>query len=528
MISLPSSSLARRFTSALILAAAALGVAPTSALAEASDKPNVLFIAVDDLKPLIGSFGDEHAVTPNMDRLAAQGTAFLNAHCQQAVCAPSRVSLLLGLRPDTTKVWDLKTPFRPILPDVVTLPQRFKQAGYDVVGMGKIYDPRSAGGRKSMDEVSWTQPFINVEAPANQTFSYLNPETVAHIEKARAEMDKLPKGYDKQLKAVFPNGKPSVDAADVPDNAYHDGAMTDLAIERLSGYAENGKPFFLAVGFKKPHLPFNAPQKYWDLYDRAALPMAEVTQAPEGAPDFAAQPGWELRTNYDAPKDGPISEAQQRELIHGYYAATSYIDAQVGRLLDTLEAQGLDDNTIVVLWGDHGWHLGDHDIWCKHTNYEQATRSPLIIAAPGVGVAGGKSGSPVELVDVYPTLLDLAGLEPAGELHGTTLRPILDDAAVSVKDIAISQYPRGGGKSQRMGYAFRSDRYRLVQWYMMDMDAGERGDELLATELYDYEADPLETRNLADDPAYAEVRTIMEAHAAAYFESQASVAAASR
>lgn len=480
-----------------------------------TEKPNVLFIAIDDLKPLINSFGDENAITPNMDRLAANGTAFLNAHCQQAVCAPSRVSLLLGLRPDTTKVWDLKTQFRPILPDVVTLPQRFVNAGYTTVGMGKIYDPRSAGGRKHMDKASWSEPFINIDSPADQTMSYLNPNTVAHIEKVKSETDKMPKNYEKRLKLIFPDGKPSTDRADVPDNAYHDGAMADQAIERLGGFAESGESFFLAVGFKKPHLPFNAPEKYWQMYDREALPMAEFTDAPEGAPDYAPQPGWELR-NYDVVDDGPIPMAKQRELIHGYYAATSYIDAQVGRLLDALDQQGLADDTIVVLWGDHGWHLGDHDIWCKHTNYEQATRSPLIISAPGVGQAGAKSHAPVEFVDVYPTLLDLAGLEPQGELHGVSLRPIMDDPEASVKAFAVSQYPRGGGNKQRMGYAFRTERYRLVQWIMFDMDAGEAEGERLATELYDYEKDPLETKNLADDPAYAEIRAMMEAHADAF------------
>ncbi|MEO0514908.1 MAG: sulfatase [Planctomycetota bacterium] len=487
-----------------------------SAADQAASPPNVLFIAVDDLKPLIGAFGDEHAVTPHMDRLAARGIAFLNAHCQQAVCAPSRVSLLTGLRPDTTKVWDLKTQFRAALPDVVTLPQRFKQAGYDAVGMGMIYDPRSAGGRNKMDEASWSEPFHNIDAPASRTFSYLNPQTVATIEARRAEITDMPKRYDLQLKAIFPDGKPSTDRADVPDNAYHDGAMTDVAVERLGEYRDNGKPFFLAVGFKKPHLPFNAPEQYWQLYDRDALPVAEYTQAPEGAPDFATQPGWELRTNYDAPREGEISMAKQRELIHGYYAATSYIDAQVGRLLDALEANGQNDNTIVVLWGDHGWHLGDHDIWCKHTNYEQATRSPLIVAAPGIGRAGTKSLAPVEFVDIYPTLLDLASLEAAGELHGVSLRPIMDDPSVWVKDIAVSQYPRGGGKNAWMGYAFRSDRYRLVQWYAMNAKKGDTQGPLAASELYDYETDPLETRNLIDDPAYAEVRADMEVKAERY------------
>ena len=394
-----------------LLAAAALAaplLAPASAAAQ-PDRPNVLFIAVDDLKPAIGAFGDAAAVTPNIDALSARGTVFLNAHCQQAVCGPSRVSLLTGLRPDTTKVWDLKTEMRDELPGVVTLPQAFKNAGYASVGMGKIYDPRSAGGRRSMDRASWSEPFVQVDAPADDTYGYRDPEVVGRVEAMKAAGD-LPRGYNKQLKIVFPDGKPATDAADVPDEAYFDGALTEVAKERLSGFAGSGEPFFLAVGFKKPHLPFNAPQRYWDLYEREAFELAGVTSAPAGAPEWAPQPGWELRSNYDVPADGPISEDKQRELIHGYYAATSYIDAQVGELVEALDAEGLAENTIVVLWGDHGWHLGDHDIWCKHTNYEQSTRSPLLFVAPGIDGQPAENASPVEFVDVYPTLLDLAGI----------------------------------------------------------------------------------------------------------------------
>lgn len=501
-------------TPRLLAAALAASVLTTPApLASAAppERPNVLFIAVDDLKPAIGVFGDPMAVTPNIDALAARGTVFLNAHCQQAVCAPSRVSLLTGLRPDTTEVWDLKTEMRAALPDVVTLPQAFKNAGYASVGMGKIFDPRSAGGRKSMDAISWSEPFVHVNAPADETYSYRDPAVIARIEQVRASTE-MPRGYNKQLELIFPEGKPSVDAADVSDETYFDGAMTEVAKERLSGFADSGESFFLAVGFKKPHLPFNAPQIYWDLHDRAAFPLPSVTTAPEGAPDFATQPGWELRSNYDAPAEGPISEDQQRELIHGYYAATSYIDAQVGELMETLDAEGLADNTIVVLWGDHGWHLGDHAMWCKHTNYEQATRSPLLFVVPGIDAPPATNASPVEFVDVYPTLLDLAGIPldeshgHSGDLHGTSLRPILTSSADRVKDVAVSQYPRGGGKNVFMGYAYRTDRHRLVRWRAREhRNQHPVGGAVESVELYDYQEDPLETRNLAADPAYADV-----------------------
>jgi arylsulfatase A-like enzyme len=505
----------------LTATAAVLTLARPGFAADAS-QPNVLFIAVDDLKPNIGAFGDELARTPHLDRLADRGTAFVNAHCQQAVCAPSRVSLLLGLRPDTTRIWDLKTHFRPILPDVVTLPERFKQAGYASVGMGKIYDPRSAGGRISMDRESWSEDFIRVGSPADETFSYLDPEVVQHITDLRAAGE-LRGGYHQQLKTAFPEGRPATERADVADEAYHDGAMTEVAKQRLGGFARSGEPFFLAVGYKKPHLPFNAPAKYWDLYDPHHFQLAAFTQAPQGAPQWATQPGWELRNHYEAPKEGPISEAMQRDLIHGYYACTSYIDAQVGELLAKLDETGLAENTLVVLWGDHGFHLGDHDMWCKHSNFEQATRSPLIIFDPRIEHATNRNASPVEFVDIYPTLLDLAGLEPApgSELHGTSLKPILTGAADRVKDVAVSQYPRGVGDNAKMGYAFRCDRYRLVRWRDQDTrGAGELTGPVVALELYDYQQDPLETRNLADDPGYADVLADLQAKADAFRERQ--------
>lgn len=465
---------------------------------------NVLFIAVDDLKPSIGAFGDLFAVTPHLDRLADRGTAFINAHCQQAVCSPSRISVLTGLRPDTTKVWDLQTAFRKHLPDTITLPQRFNRAGYETIGMGKIYHAGSAGAWQEMDLPSWSQPFMNIPDPAGATDGYLNPEVVAQINRRIATHPNLPENTKERREIFFPNKRPPTDRADVPDEAYQDGAVTLAAIEQLHGLAQGEKPFFLAVGYLKPHLPFNAPEKYWQLYDRASVPLAEYTQAADGAPAFAGQPGWELRNAYNAPETGPISEAMQRELIHGYYAATSYIDAQVGMLLDTLDEQGLADNTIIVLWGDHGFHLGDHDIWCKHTNYEQATRAPLIIVAPSVGSKGQSVASPVEFVDIYPTLLELAGLLAEGELHGVSLVPTMKDPQTAARDVAVSQYPRGNKNTPLMGYAYRSDRYRLVQWRAMDYKGGESTGPIVATELYDYGVDPLETRNLANDPAYAQ------------------------
>ncbi len=479
---------------------------------------NVLFIPVDDLKPAIAAFGDERAITPNLDRLAERGTIFTNAHCQQAVCAPSRVSMLTGLYADTTKVWDLRTKFRDHLPDVVTLPQTFKNNGYMSVGIGKVFDPRSTD--RGLDTRSWSEPYAQVQSPAQSTFGFREPNVIRQVEIAKTSPD-WPDGWKQQLRFAFPDGQPVTDAADVPDEAYEDGLVADVAGARLREFAASDEPFFFAVGFKKPHLPFNAPLKYWQLYDRDEFELATSRHAPEGAPEYASQPGWELRNGiYDVGGigfEGDLPDDLQRELIHGYYAATSFIDAQVGELLDTLDQTGLAETTIIVLWGDHGFHLGDHGMWCKHTNYEQATRSPLIIVDPR-HEGGIVNASPVELVDVFPTLVELADVEHEGTLHGDSLVPILTGEADAVSDFALSQFPRGGRDGEdKMGYAYRTDRYRLVRWRAQNSrELGEIDGPVVAVELYDYEADPLETRNLADDPAYADIRRDLEAMADAY------------
>ena len=500
----------------MVLAASALVlfIGPVSSAFAAENKPlNVLFIAVDDLKPMLGCYGDTQVHSPNIDRLAARGTVFLNAQCQQAVCAPSRASLLTGFRPDTTKVWDLKTRFRAALPNVVTLPQYFKQEGYESVGTGKIYDPRSAGGREKMDAISWSRPYIHPENLADETYGYRDPAFIKIIEEAKLKIKgNKGLGYENFLKVV---GKRPTDKADVSDEAYYDGAMAANSVQLIKELSQGDKPFFLAVGFKKPHLPFNAPQKYWDMYDPQQFRLAEFRDMPEGSPEFHYQPGWELR-NYKVPKKGPLPDDLQRELIHGYYSCVSYIDTQVGKLLDALDDAGVADNTVIVLWGDHGWHLGDHGIWCKHTNYEQAARSPLIFVSPQAGEKNNKSTSPVEFVDIYPTLCDLAGLPIPDGLHGVSLQPVMEDPSVIVKPTAVSQYHRRADGKHVMGYSHRDQRYRYIEWIEMDYHGGETSGPVVAKELYDYEKDPTETKSLVDDPAYAKVLSRMEKLAHAY------------
>ncbi|MFN7930060.1 MAG: sulfatase [Blastocatellia bacterium] len=448
---------------------------------QSSRKPNVLFIAVDDLRPEFSVYDANYIHSPNLDRLAKQGVTFDRAYCQQAVCSPSRSSLLTGTRPDTTKVWDLVTHFRAAIPDVVTLPQHFKNNGYFVQGMGKIYhggydDPQSWS-------VPWSRPkVVTYGLPVNET-----------RQKASQAASKQEQGGGDE------DGTrgPAFEGADVPDNTFHDGALAEMAIKALGDMAKKNQPFWLGVGFTKPHLPFVAPKKYWDLYDPAKIQLAPNPFRAKDAPEFAVLPGGELR-NYQGIPKAQIPDDLARQLKHGYYAAISYMDAQLGKVLDELERLKLRDNTIVILWGDHGWKLGEHGAWCKHSNVENDTHAPLIISAPGMKTAGKHSRSLVEFVDIYPTLAELAGLSLPTHLEGTSLGSVLRDPTKTVKTAAFSQYPRPNKGRPVMGYSMRTDRYRFTRWV-------ERNDhtKVVAVELYDHQTDPQENTNIANDPKNA-------------------------
>ena len=297
---------------------------------------------------------------------------------------------------------------------------------------------------------------------------------------------------------------------DVPDNTYDDGINADLAVQKIGELSKGNKPFFLAVGFKKPHLPFVAPKKYADLYQSSKLPLAEFQKMPAGAPSIGYQPSFELRNgSYRGYTKSPelLPEGKQRELVHGYYACVSYTDAQVGRLMEALEKNGILDQTIIVLWGDHGWHLGDNGMWCKHTNFEQATSVPLIVVRPGAP-GGGRCASPVEFLDIFPTLCEIAGLPKSQSLQGVSLAPLLQDPKGRVKEFAVSQYPRGGGEKETMGYTFRDDRYRYTRWVPKNEKTKTEFEEL-----YDYEKDQLETKSFLDDPQYTAILKTMRERA---------------
>ncbi len=469
----------------LAVVGAALAVGPLlggQAWAAAPKKRlNVLFFAVDDLRPELGCYGNKLIRSPNIDRLAARSLVFAHAYCQQAVCSPSRTSLLTGLRPDSTRVYDLVTHFRKTVPDVVTLPQHFKNHGYYCVGMGKIYH----GGLN--DPLSWSEPW---RRPQNVT-TYALPENQEIVKRRRREAQK--RGLRGKALSRAARG-PAYEAADVPDNTYHDGALAEMAIQALRRIKD--RPFFLAVGFIKPHLPFVSPLKYWRLYRREDFRLPSNPFPPKNAPRYALTNWGELRQYEGIPKSGPLSDEMTLTLRHAYYAAVSYMDAQVGKVLDELERLGLKDNTIVVLWGDHGWKLGEHGAWCKHTNFELDTNAPLILHVPGAPANGQKCDALVEFVDIYPTLCEAAGLPLPDHLEGTSLLPLTQNPNRPWKTAAFSQYPRG----KVMGYTMRTERYRFTLW----VDR-ENHDDVKAVELYDHQTDPDENVNVANNPEYRSV-----------------------
>lgn len=441
--------------------------------------PNILFIPVDDLRPELGCYGNEFIKSPNIDRLAQQGVTFTRAYCQQAVCNPSRASLLTGLRPDSIQVWDLYTNFRKNVPDVITLPQFFKQNGYTTVGLGKIFH------NDIPDSLSWTEkPHID-GFPFDPDAFYVNEENLQTQESKKQKMIAAGKSRIDQLGYWYIKAN-AIENAATDDDAYFDGAQTTLAIKYLKELTEQKNPFFLSVGYYRPHLPFNAPEKYWKMYDRDSIPLAENQFPPEGSPAYAVHGDQELRGYDDChdlplPNDSPWDLNRQRELKHGYFASVSYIDAQIGRLLDELEILGLAENTIVVLWGDHGWKLGEHNGWCKMTNYEIDTRVPMIVSGAGVKAKGEKSNALTEFVDIYPTLCTMAGFSVPDHLQGTSFTPLLENPETTWKTAAYSQFllgrfgPPETRQQERMGYTIRTDQYRYVEWYDWDKEEKKEG-----------------------------------------------------
>lgn len=426
-----------------------------------AEKPNVLFIAVDDLYPELGCYGNEMIKSPTIDRIASEGMLFERAYCQQAVCGPSRLSLMLGVHPDRVKVYGmtLRDEWRKHRPGFTSLPEQFRKHGWTAVGFGKIYD-----NRLGLDVGHTWDEFTQGWKP-----HYVRPENVEQFKLSR------------QSKEVR---MPAVECADVPDNRYTDGHVADMAVQAVQQY-DGEKPLFLAVGFPKPHLPFVAPKKYWDLYDRNQIHVPENNQAPINCTEYTLSKYKEV-FDYDVPD--PIPDTVARELIHGYYACVSYVDAQIARVLKAFEEKGLLDNTIIVLWGDHGFKLGHHGEWAKHTNLERDARVPLMIRLPGQKTAGSKTDSIVELVDLFPTLCEAAGLDIPDTAEGRSLLPILGNPKAKVRDFALSQYPH----EKCMGYSIRTANWRYTEWRRI------WNGKVQARELYDLENNPIEKENVLD------------------------------
>lgn len=455
----------RRLSLALI---ALLGFAGT--LCSADRKLNVLFISVDDMNNDLACYGQPLASSPNIDRIAKQGVRFDRAYCQFPFCSPSRSSLMTGLRPDTTKVFDLRYHFRTGLPDVVTLPQAFMSAGYWAGRVGKIYhygNPGDIGTSGLDDPPSWKEA-VN---PAGRDRTTLETDLINYTPK---------RGLGSAM--AFLGDKTG------KDEEHTDGKVATEAIRLLEAHRDG--PFFLAVGFYKPHTPWIAPQKYFDLHPLARMalpPIANDYQKSVPEPALATTKPW--------PYMG-VTADQARECKQAYYAAISFVDAQIGRVLDALDRLKLRDKTVVVFWSDHGYHLGEHGLWMKQSCFEESSRVPMIISAPGKA-AGKACARTVELLDLYPTLTDLAGIAAPGNLEGASLRPLLENPGAEWKRPAFTQVQRGAFP----GHSVRTERWRYTEW-----DRGGKGEEL-----YDHETDPQEVHNLAKDEKHAAIVAEMKA-----------------
>jgi iduronate 2-sulfatase len=455
----------------LVLMLLAMSTALSAGDAAPARRPHVMFVVFDDLSTRLGCYGDPVAKTPSLDRLAARGTVFRRAYCQQPICGPSRASFMSGRRPDSLGIWSMTSFLYDLHPDAVTIPQWFKQHGYTAMSIGKVL----GGYGKEAD-------FKKLSSPDRRTGGKTKDEF------------KLPDGGP-----LPPNHarQPLCENRDVPDDACFDTASATLAITELRALAKKPEPFFLALGFFKPHTPYKVPKRYWDLYRREDIPPIVPPGRPTAAPDIAFHANHEVLGEPRA--RGTLDDDATAEIRHGSYAAMSYADAQLGRVLDELDTLGLRDDTIVVVLSDNGFQLGEHDTWGKMTLFGWDARVPLIISAPGSGWKPATTEAICELIDVFPTLTELAGLPAPPRCDGVSLVPVLEDDRASVKSAALTQHPRpalywGGGPQampDAMGYALSTDRWSYHEW--RDFKSGR----VVGQELYDQRDDPQETVNLA-------------------------------
>ena len=425
--------------------------------AYAADRPNVLFIAVDDLRPELACYGKKHIHSPNIDRLAASGVLFERAYCMVPTCGASRASLMTGVRPTPSRFVSYLARADQDAPGITTFNTQFRKNGYYTVSLGKVFH-HATDNAKGWSEPAWRPKDIPW---------YRNPEN--------HEL------HTKRQKQGSRNRGPAWESADVPDNAYADGVIAKRAIADLRRLDRQEEPFFLAVGFLKPHLPFIAPEKYWDLYDHEKIQLPDNYHVPKDAPKESIHSSGEMRAYAGIPAKGPVSEETARNLIHGYYACVSYADAQVGKLLDELDRLKISDNTIVVLWGDHGWNLGEHTLWCKHSCYETSMRIPLIVRTPKIKGGKRRSGL-IESIDLYPSLCELAGLTLPDHLQGRSFATLMKDADTDWKSAAVGRFQNGD--------TIRTDAFRFTEYTDKN---GKRTSRML----YDHTADPHENVNVA-------------------------------
>lgn len=473
--------------------------------------PNVLFISIDDLRPALGVYGDSLAISPNIDHFAREAMTFRQVFCQSAVCAPSRASLMTGLRPDSTRVWHLGDQFRKINPETVTMPQHFAKHGYHTVNIGKIFH------NYMPDSISWHEPDLRPARYVRPKWLGRDGETF-YISEAVNKSQAIKRDSLLKLRPVrYADGwntGPAWEAADVHDTMYYDGAQTELAKKTLDRIVQLEKPFYFGLGYFRPHLPFAVPKKYWDLYERDEIPLAPNPEVPENAPVWTMNSMYELR-HYDGfghigHPAGPytMNEDTARILKHGYYASVSYVDALFGDLMEHLKQLGIYDNTIIVLWGDHGWKLGDHNSWGKMTNYNIDLQVPLIIRYPNQKNRGGETFALTELVDLFPSLCELAGIEVPSYLQGSSFVPLLDNPELPWKEAVFSQFhrrPRVSADGKRyMGYSINTVQHHYIEWYTWNADTGERG-VFVEAELYDRMNDPFEKQNIAGQSSNAEL-----------------------
>lgn len=466
----------RKFISNAVAGAAASLLLPGYGMLNTSKKNlmNVLFISVDDLRPQLGCYGHRQMITPNIDALAGRGLLFNRTYCQSAICGPSRASLLTGLRPDSSGIFRNRPSVDQAVPGILTLPQQFRSNGYFTASMGKVYHHPADDNEKGWSEPAWhARGYGPYYLPENQ-------QIMRAWRKAGGKAGKLPRG-------------PVVEIADAPDESYWDGQIAKRAVETMRKIKD--KPFFQAVGFRKPHMPWACPKKYWDMYSEDSIKLAGNPFLPDDVPDIAPYDYDELREYGDINDDGSMTDEKRRELVHAYYACVTYIDTQVGKVLTELDRLKLRDKTIIILWGDHGWHLGENAQWGKHTNFELATRSPMMLSFPGMENAGKSTNALTEFVDIYPALSELCGLPLPGHLEGTSFVPLLEDPGRRWKTAAFSQVTRW---DRGMGYTMRTGRYRYSRWQ------NPQG-EIVGREIYDHKSDPQENINLANRPEYTQL-----------------------